>query len=178
MVTVVVCATVVAAGVLLTVAGTAHIRDRKTLLAHLLAHDVLGYRWSRRAAQLLGPVELLLGIVLLLSPGAVLVSGHPLPLVVAAASAAALLLVMTGYVLQALRRGGDLFCACFGTEERLGARTLLRVLLLGLAMVTATVRPAFPLAWADLALALVIGAVVAGLLGPAQWAARRTSEAG
>lgn len=97
-----------AVGLVLLVAGAAHLRRPGELRDGLVRHGVLP-GWARRPVLVaLPPLELALGVLLLLVPAGLA------PALAPAVAAAALLAAFAGYLQVVLRRhpAGDLPCAC------------------------------------------------------------------
>lgn len=151
-------ASAIAVGLVLLVAATGHLRDRRGTWAALVAHDVLPPGLRRVVAVVLPPVELVLGSGLLLGVlgSAVLGSASTAVLSAAAGAAALLLAGFTAYLALVLRRtrgAADVPCGC-----GLGATPVSH----------------WAVARAGVLLAL---AVVAGLGGAPDWSALPTDEA-
>lgn len=136
----------VAVGLVLLAAAVGHLRDSRGTLTALTAHGVLPARLRRATVALLPPLELLLGVALLLGVLAghgrapFLGAAHPV-LPVAAGGAATLLAAFAAYlalVVSRTRGVSDVPCGCGLGAAPVGHWAVLRaVVLVGLALVAA-----------------------------------------
>lgn len=100
----------IATGGILVIAGIAKLRmGYGEVLRSVVAYKLLPYPVARAWARLLPPIELLLGAALL--------AGFFIPIV--AATAAALMVLITGAVAQAVVRNRRVACGCFGGGGKL-----------------------------------------------------------
>ena len=146
---------------LLVVSGLTHAPNYRGLLASLLAHRVLPYRWARLTAQTAPLAQLVLGLAFL---AALLVpSGSPALMSLTALGAGAMYLALAGYVLAVLVSVQDPTCACFGRSEQVTWFSLVRTALPLAAYVHAVFWPshvlAAPVEWS------VVGGVALATLG-------------
>ena len=118
-------------GVTFLISGTAKLRDMDGLTLGALRYHVLPSRIVRPLAPLLPVAELVLA-AMLLTGVAVRAAG---------VGSALLVLVFAWAVVTNLRRGRSIPCHCFGASahERIGAATLARLAVLGIAAVLAAI---------------------------------------
>jgi uncharacterized membrane protein YphA (DoxX/SURF4 family) len=117
-------------GAVLLVAGLTKVRSPKAVARTVADYGILPGSFARPVATLLSPLEVLLGLALVLGVG----------VQVAGAISAALFAAFGAAVARNLARGNYIRCGCFGASgrERIGPATLSRnVVLLALSMVAA-----------------------------------------
>lgn len=103
-------ATRVVLGVMWVVAGATKVGKLGTTTQSIEAYEIFTYEWSRYLAHVIGPVEVL--------GGAMLVLGVLIPFC-SIVSLTALTLFIVG-LSQALARGLNIDCGCFGTSDLAG----------------------------------------------------------
>ena len=119
-----------------TISGFAHISDRVHLRAALAEQNVLGVVMMSIVATLLGPVEIGLATIVVLSLQQRLAFAHHLIYLVVLMGA-----TMSAYIFVLVRRQHVGTCGCASGTERLGLHTLWRSISLALSSVIVAVVP-------------------------------------
>jgi hypothetical protein len=117
------------AGAILLILGAMHgLQNPRRLLASLISHELLHYRWCRRVAFVGPSVQAVLGIALLL----IVLVGGGLPSIVRQTilgTGVAAWLAMMAYLSVLLLHSPSAHCICFGRPQPVNGLSLLRIAL-------------------------------------------------